>query len=72
MAYTDLCLDNLHQVSVSYPFLTIDASINADTETDADAWCGQGSLFQLKAFLNSLCSYSLLAFGMGYFFVFSE
>ena len=38
MAHIDLYLYNPHQMSVSHPFPSIDASVNGD----ADAWCGQG------------------------------
>ena len=41
LVHTDLYLDNLHHVSLSYPFAVIDASINADTDTDAVSRCGQ-------------------------------
>ena len=44
MADIDLHLCNTHQVSVSYPFSSIDASINAD----ADARCGQGLRFNFQ------------------------
>ena len=40
MFHIDLYLDNPNQASVSYPFSSIDASINADA--DADALYGQG------------------------------
>ena len=42
MAHIDLYLKNPHQAPASYPFSSIDASINADTDVDADARCGQG------------------------------
>ena len=41
MVHIDLYLDNPHQASVSYPFSSIDASVDADA--DADIRCGQGS-----------------------------
>ena len=40
IAHIDLYLFNPHQASVSSPFSSFDACINADA--DADAWCGQG------------------------------
>ena len=48
VAHINLYLDNLHQASTSYPFSSIDASVNTD-----DARCGQGimqnNLFELFA-----------------------
>ena len=38
MAHIDLYLDNPHHASSSYPFSSIDTSVNADS----DARCGQG------------------------------
>ena len=40
MANINLYLYNPRQASVSYPFSSIDTSINADTEADADARYG--------------------------------
>ena len=34
MAHIDLYLSNPHQVSVSYPFSSIDASVIADADAD--------------------------------------
>ena len=48
----DLYLDNPHQASVSYPFSSIDANVNADANTR----CGQS----LKAFQNLLAKNTYL------------
>ena len=40
IAHINLYLYNPHLASASYPFSSIDASVNADA--DADARCGQG------------------------------
>ena len=40
MAHIDLYLYNSHQVSASYPLSNINASVNADADTDVR--CGQG------------------------------
>ena len=42
MAHIDLDLYNANQVPASYPFSGIDARVNADAESDADAVYGQG------------------------------
>ena len=42
MVHINLYLYNPHQASALYPFSSIDTSVNADVNTDADARCGQG------------------------------
>ena len=42
MVHINLYVFNPHQTSASYPFSSIDASVNADTDANADTRCGQG------------------------------
>ena len=51
MAHIDLHLDNPHQASASYPFSSIDTSLNTGADADSDVQCGQGltlKIFKLK------------------------
>ena len=42
LAHIDFYLDNPHQVSVSFPYASVDVIVNIDTDTDVVARCGQG------------------------------
>ena len=56
----DLYMDNPHQASVSYPFSSIDARVNADA--DAGARCGHGLIVLCNIHAASTCIPSKLQF----------